>query len=170
MNARERRLTVDFINIKEHFRNHQYIRVKPVDGKPPVRYLVTYRLKGLKLNKETNQPVESYFHEVEILLHKNYPREKPICKMKTEIFHPNFKSKVWIADHWQAGECLVNTIIQIGQMIQYQNYNSKSPLNVQASTWTVKNRHLLPVGNIDLTRVESTGKLETHNNKEHGIL
>ncbi len=74
--------------------------------------------------------------------------------MKTEIFHPNFSSKVCIADHWAAGESLADIIVQIGQMIQFQRYNSKSPLNQEAARWTVNNMHLLPAGNVDLYQAE----------------
>ena len=154
MNARIRRLQADLDRIKDEFYGHKYIKVNPVEGNPPLRYLITYHLTGLRWEKIAQRPVEIYNHEVEIYLHKDYPREKPQCRMKTEIFHPNFSSKVCIADHWAAGECLADIIIQIGQMIQYQNYNPKSPLNQEAARWTIKNRHLLPVGNVDLYQAE----------------
>ncbi len=154
MSTRIRRLQADFDKIKDEFYGHKFIKVNPLEGNPPSRYLITYYLNGLKWDKMRNLPVEIYQHEVEIYLHKDYPREKPQFKMKTEIFHPNFSSKVCIADHWAAGECLADIIIQIGQMIQYQNYNPKSPLNQEAARWTIKNRHLLPVGNIDLYQAE----------------
>lgn len=154
MNARIRRLQADYDRIKDEFYGHKYIKVNAVEGSPPVRYLVNYYLTGLKWDRIRSKPVEIYQHEVEIYLHKDYPREKPLFKMRTEIFHPNFSSKVCIADHWAAGECLADIIIQIGQMIQYQSYNPKSPLNQEAARWTIKNIKLLPVGNIDLYQAE----------------
>lgn len=155
MNVRERRLSADFAKIKDEFYGHKYIKVSPIEGNPPVRYLVTYYLTGLKLDKSNKRPVETYQHQVEVYLHKNYPREKPLCTIKTEIFHPNFgPNKVCIADHWAAGESVADVIIQIGQMIQYQNYNPKSPLNQEAARWTIKNEHIFPVGNVDLYQAE----------------
>ena len=155
MNARERRLYADHNKIKDEFSGHKYIRIDPIEGAPPVRYRVTYFLKGLKLDKKTKQPVESHQHEVEIYLHKSYPREKPQCTIKSDIFHPNFgPSKICIADYWAAGESLADIIIQIGQMIQYQSYNPKSPLNQEAARWTIDNENLFPIDNIDLYQAE----------------
>ncbi len=155
MNARDRRLSADFEKVKDEFIGHKYIKVDPIEGNPPVRYSVTYYLKGLKLDKKTKKPVETYHHEAEIYLHKNYPREKPLCTINTEIFHPNFgPKKICIADYWAAGENLADIIIQIGQMIQYQSYNPKSPLNQQAARWAVENKEIFPIGNIDLYQPE----------------
>ena len=155
MNARIRRLNADFNKIKDEFYGHKYVKVEPLEGNPPVRYLVTYYLTGLKFDLSKNRPVETYYHQVEIYLHKNYPREKPQCTIKTEIFHPNFgPTKVCIADHWAAGESIADIIVQIGQMIQYQNYNPKSPLNQKAARWTIKNENLFPLGSIDLYQAE----------------
>lgn len=57
---------------------------------------------------------------------------------------------VCIGDYWAAGETLVDVLVQIGDMIQYKVYNSKSPLNAVAARWATENSHLLPVGNVDL--------------------
>ncbi len=155
MNARTRRLQADYDKIKDEFYGHKYVRVEPLEGTPPTRYQVSYYLKGLKWDKRSKRPIESNHHRVEIYLQKNYPREKPQCTIKSEIFHPNFgSSKICIADHWAAGESLADIIIQIGQMIQYQNYNPKSPLNQDAARWTTKNEKLFPIGNIDLYQPE----------------
>jgi ubiquitin-protein ligase len=162
--AKERRLKADFKIIKEEFKSHPYIKVKPIEGSPPIRYSITYYLKGLKWNKETNRPIESCKHEVEIFLHKDYPREKPLCIINTEIFHPNFSSKICIADHWGIGENIANIIILIGDMIQYKEFNPKSPLNQEASRWAIKNRHLLPVSNISLSKSDFLDSLEIPKN------
>jgi len=165
MNARTRRLSADFNKIKDEFYGHKYVRVEPLEGNPPARYLVTYYLPGLKLDKKEKRPVKSYHHQVEIYLHKNYPREKPQCSIKTEIFHPNFGStKVCIADHWAAGESIADIIVQIGQMIQYQNYNPKSPLNQEAARWAVKNEQIFPISNIELYQAEPD--VQTYDNKD----
>lgn len=154
MSARMRRLQADYERIKDEFAGHKYIKVMPIEGSPPARYLVSYCLAGLKWDRVQGRPVETFHHEVEIYLHKDYPREKPQFKMKTEIYHPNFSSRVCIADHWAAGECLADIIVQIGEMIQYRNYNPKSPLNQEAARWAMSNMELLPIGNVDLYQAE----------------
>ncbi len=154
MSIRLRRLTADHESIKQAFDGHKYIKIKALEGDPPVRYLIEYHLSGLKLDKARNCPIETQYHEVEIYLHKEYPRQKPICRMRTEIFHPNFGDSICIADHWYAGEKLTDIILQIGQMIQYQNYNIKSPMNAVAARWAMENERYFPIDNIDLKVIE----------------
>jgi ubiquitin-protein ligase len=160
MSVRLRRLMADYEKIKDEFTGHKYIKVEPIGGNPPEKYLVTYYVKGLKIDEKTKRPVEINFHQVEIYLHKDYPREKPKAVMRTEIFHPNFGPYVCIGDHWAAGETLVDVIIQIGNMIQYREYNIKSPLNAIAAKWTKENENLLPVGKVDLYQPEPDIEIE----------
>jgi len=154
LNARLRRLMADYEKIRTEFAGHPNIDVEPVGGNPPERYRVTYKVKGLRLDPVLNRPVITNIHKAEIYLHNDYPREKPKCVMLTEIFHPNFGSYICIGDHWAAGETLVDVIIQIGQMIQYQSYNPKSPLNAVAAMWASRNEGVFPVGNVDLYQPE----------------
>ena len=152
MSARLRRLAADYEKILNEAAGHKYIKIEPLGPHPPERYLVTYLVKGLKWDKKANRPVEINRHQVEIYLTDSYPREKPLCEIKTEIFHPNFRNQgsVCIGDHWAAGETLWDVIVQIGEMIQYQSYNPKSPLDAQAAQWSRANEHLLPIGKVDL--------------------
>lgn len=162
MNARIRRLISDYEKIKEEFTGHKFVEVQPEGTiSPPEKYVVTYRVKGLKLDFRGKKPVETNKHIAEIYLHNEYPRSKPQCNMRTEIFHPNFRSKgaICIGDHWAAGETLVDIIIQIGNMIQYITYNEKSPLNCEAALWVQENKRFLPVSNIDLYMPEPEIKL-----------
>jgi len=138
----------------EQFTGHPYIDVRPLYGNPPEAYEVTYRVPGVVLDPGTNRPVVANLHRARIYLHREYPREKPKCVMETPIFHPNFGSYICIDDYWAAGETLVDVIIHIGQMIQYQNYNPKSPLNPVAAMWAKAHEDIFPVGNIDLYQPE----------------
>lgn len=150
MSARLRRLAADYERIRDNFTGHPYIEVKPVSGNPPERYVVTYRVPGLKLDGLLRRPTSANLHRVEIYLGAEYPRGKPVCKMLTPVFHPNFGSWICIGDHWAAGETLVDVIVKIGNMIQYRDYNTRSALNLQAARWAEANRHRLPIGRLDL--------------------
>jgi len=154
MNPRLRRLLSDYEKVRTEFAGHPYIDVIPLGGQPPERYRVTYRLKGLRWDKRQSRPIVVSQHVAEIILHQEYPREKPQCRMLTEIWHPNFGPYICIGDHWAAGETLADVIVQIGDMIQYKSYNPKSPLNGLAARWALDNRAYLPVGNIDLYQAE----------------
>lgn len=154
MNARLRRLYSDYQRIRDEFTGHPNIDVTPVAGNPPEVYDITYHVTGLRLDPATNRPVLVGEHRARIYLHQNYPREKPKCVMQTEVFHPNIGPYICIDDYWAAGESITDVIIQIGEMIQYRNYNTRSPLNAIAARWADQNRRYLPVGHTDLYQPE----------------
>lgn len=154
MNARLRRLYADYQSVRDHFDGHPLITVTPLGGNPPETYQVEFNIKGLELDEVSRRPRERNYHKAIIYLQRNYPREKPKCVLETPIFHPNFGSYICIGDHWAAGETLVDIIIKIGNMIQYQDYNPKSPLDAVAARWSEENEHLMPIGNADLYQPE----------------
>ena len=66
--------------------------------------------------------------------------------MLTPVFHPNIAPHaICIGDHWNAGEPLWSMIARIGEMIAYQSYNTKSPLNGEAARWVESNLDKLPL-------------------------
>ena len=150
MTARMRRLLADYEQIKKDFAGHKNIIVTPVGDELPEKYHVTYFVNGIYLLPDGRIDTLSR-HEVEITLHADYPRYKPICKILTPIWHPNFRDgQICIGDIWGAGESLTDIIVNIGDMIQYRSWNSYSPLSADAAQWAMENKHLFPVGNIDL--------------------
>ena len=154
MGARLRRLVAEYRRIREEFAGNPFVRVEPMAGDPPDRYIVTYRVPGLRWDAVSGQAVQLNHHQAEIYLHVGYPREKPKCTIRTPIWHPNMGDYICIADHWAAGETLVDIIVHIGDMIQYKIYNTASPVNTAAATWTNQNQRRFPVGRIDLLQPE----------------
>lgn len=150
MDARLRRIASDFEQIKRDFAGHKNIIVTPVGDEPPEKYHVTYFVNGIYLQPDGRIETLSR-HEVEITLHAEYPRYKPLCKILTPIWHPNFRDgQICIGDIWGAGESLTDIIINIGDMIQYKSWNSFSPLSADAAAWAMDNKHLFPVGTVNL--------------------
>ena len=150
MTARERRLMSDYEQVKKDFAGHKNIIVTPIGEEPPEKYHVTYFVNGIYMLPDGKIETLNR-HEVEITLHADYPRYKPICKITTPIWHPNFRDgQICIGDIWGAGESLSDIIINIGDMIQYKSWNSYSPLSAEAAQWAMDNKHLFPVGNIEL--------------------
>ena len=150
MNARMRRIASDYEQIKKNFSNHKNIVVEPIGEEPPEKYRVTYYVNGIYLLEDGR--IETLGkHIVVITLHSEYPRYKPICTIATPIWHPNFRDgQICIGDIWGAGESLSDIIVNIGDMIQYKSWNSYSPLSADAAEWAIENKHLFPVGNINL--------------------
>lgn len=156
MTARLRRITSDWEQIKKDFSGHKYIIVTPVGEEPYEKYNITYFVNGIYLLPD-GRIVPLGRHEVEITLHADYPRYKPICKIMTPIWHPNFRDgQICIGDIWGAGESLSDIIVNIGDMIQYKSWNSFSPLSSEAAQWAMENKHLFPIGTIDLYKEDYT--------------
>jgi hypothetical protein len=85
-------------------------------------------------------------HRLEVVLPQGYPRDPPLCRMLTPVFHPNIAPHaVCIGDHWTAGESLDLMIQRVGEMLAFQSYNVKSPLNGRAAQWVEEHVAELPI-------------------------
>jgi ubiquitin-protein ligase len=149
MNPHIRRLYADHRNIIKVFDNHPYIRLVEIKGDPPERYIIEFHVNVLVEDKEANITIVNT-HKVEVYLPVEYPRRPPFCRMLTPVFHPNIDpQKICIGDHWSAGQSLDQLIIRIGEMICFQSFNTKSPLNAKAAVWVEENIARLPLDKAD---------------------
>jgi ubiquitin-protein ligase len=143
---RLRRLKADCDQMKEAFANFPLIKVRSMIGDPPDTYEIEYFVKGLERIDGRNEPVERSYHTAQIKLTGEYPRISPQCKMLTPIFHPNVEpATICVGDHWTAGERLVDLVVRIAELITYQAYNIKSPLDGEAAMWADLHVRDLPV-------------------------
>lgn len=146
---RRRRLQADHARITKAFANDPHIRVLKVTGSPPDRYQIEYSVLGLAL--QGDRVVKKNRHLAEIYLTSGYPRQAPQCRMLTPNFHPNIDpNAICVGDHWAAGESLANLIVRIAEIITYQSYNTKSPLNGEAARWCEENARHLPIDTSDI--------------------
>ncbi len=151
MNPRIRRLQADLQQMKSVFAAHPHIRITGAEGNPPEKYFVEFQILGL-VPTEGDGFVEGHAHSAEIILPLDYPRRPPLCRMTSPVFHPNIDpQKICIGDHWSAGQTLPQLIVRIGEMISYQSYNVKSPLNAQAAAWAEQNMEMLPLEKRDIS-------------------
>lgn len=150
LSPRQRRLLADSQMMHQRFSTFPYIHLVEAVGNPPEKYIVDYFVKGIE-RLEGQRPVFRSSHRVEIKLPGTYPRTPPLCRMLTPIFHPNIEPAViCIGDHWSAGERLCDLVIRIGEIITYQSYNIKSPLDGEAAMWADLHEDMLPIDNSDL--------------------
>jgi ubiquitin-protein ligase len=68
---------------------------------------------------------------------------------RTAIFHPNILSGnrnggVCLGG-WSPAETLADLCIRLAEMIQYKNYNTDDPLDLQAAAWAAQNRAHFPI-------------------------
>jgi ubiquitin-protein ligase len=147
--VRLRRLQADYDKLCDFLRRQPRLRVIRADGQPPEVYQLEYQVAGLRQIDNRLQTVTN--HIVEIRLPRNYPRTPPQCRMLTPIFHPNIAPHaICIGDHWSAGEPLWSMVARIGEMIAYQSYNVKSPLNGEAARWAEQNLNQLPLDRVNM--------------------
>jgi ubiquitin-protein ligase len=151
MTPRHRRLQADHERIVQVLAEHPQIRLVEAAGTPPERYTFEFRLNGLAPQAD-GSPSEATVHRAEIFLPVDYPRRPPFCRMTTPVFHPNVDpQKICIGDHWSAGQSLLELVIRIAEMICFQSYNTKSPLNAKAAVWATEHADRLPLQAVDLS-------------------
>ena len=143
-----RRLKSDHVAMRELCEESPLISFK-ARGAPPSQYVVTYTCKGTTL--QDGKIVLAERHVIEIFLHPNYPVCAPKFRLRTPMFHPNFKYgdpelQVCIeAKNWTPRENLADLVLRIGNMIVYRNFNPANPLDGDAARWADKNKHLFPL-------------------------
>lgn len=151
MSVRHRRLQSDYEKIMETFKNEGRIQIKSVTGNPPEKYQIEFLINSLVMTPNGSVKVKNN-HIAEIYLTASYPRQPPQCRMLTPVFHPNIAPHaVCIGDHWAAGESLSHLIVRIGEMLSYQSYNLKSPLNGEAAKWASQNSKRFPIDKLDFS-------------------
>ncbi len=147
--VRLRRLQADHDKLRHYVRRHPRVRLIQSDGDPPERYQLEYRINSLRMVGTDLQEIQT--HVVEVALPRNYPRTPPQCRMLSPVFHPNIAPHaICVGDHWGAGESLESIVIRIGEMLAYQSYNVKSPLNGEAARWVEQNKHRIPLDPVSL--------------------
>ena len=148
--VRLRRLQSDYEAVRRLANLHPRIEVEGVSGNPPERYRLILHVASLR--ERADEVMMARKHRLEIQLPRGYPRDAPICRMLTPVFHPNIAPHaVCIGDHWSAGQGLPVLLVRIAEMLAYQSYNTKSPLNGHAAAWAEQNEDKLPLENVDLS-------------------
>ena len=116
----------------------------------PEKYLIEYNCRGLMQQDGDIVIIER--HGMEVVFGLEYPSAPPTFIWWTPIWHPNFNTPyICIQGHpWAVGLTLDHIVLEVGRMVQYQNYNVKDPLNTQAAEWARKNASKFPVDDRDI--------------------
>jgi len=158
MSVRLRRLKADYERIRTAFTKDSRVRLLGVIGDPPEKYQFEFLVPSLQMDAATKAVRRQNHFVAEITLTSAYPRMSPQCRMLTPVFHPNIAPHaICIGDHWAAGESLSNLIVRIAEMLVFQSYNVKSPLNGEAAKWVELNQKSLPLDNYDFTGLVEVG-------------
>ncbi len=144
MSVRLRRLESDYEAMRRLAHHHPKIEVEGIGGNPPEKYQLILSVRSLR--ERGDQIMIAKRHRLEITLPRGYPRDAPVCRMMTPTFHPNIAPHaVCIGDHWSAAESLDLMVQRVGEMLAFQSYNVKSPLNGRAAQWVEENLDRLPI-------------------------
>jgi hypothetical protein len=147
---RLQRLLAEHDLLKKFIATHLYIHIKEEFGFPPEKYHLVFRVDGVLQAGKSIEPKSD--HIVEIFLPDEYPEAPPVCSMLSMIFHPNISDeRIDIKEEWDPDTTVADLVVKIGQMIVYQRYSVKAPLNKEAAQWAVNNGKLLPLSAIDFT-------------------
>ena len=159
MSVRLKRLTADYDKMTTVFTDKSRIRIVKTLGRPPEKYQIEFFVTSLQQNPTTQKLKTHNSFMAEIVLTGGYPRLSPQCRMLTPVFHPNIAPHaICIGDHWAAGESLPHLVVRIAEMLAYQSYNLKSPLNGEAARWAEKSKSQLPLDTYDFTSLLEAGE------------
>jgi len=155
-NPRLRRLEADHRSMLELKSQSDLIDFEVLSGLPPHKYRIRLRCRGVYLHPENNKKAITVNHAVLVNLHSEYPRKQPAMKWETPIYHPNINRAnggVCI-QYWAPSKSLADLVMMLYDMVRYENYNVKSPLDTEAANWANKNAARFPVDSRPLTKPE----------------
>ncbi|QDT33081.1 ubiquitin-conjugating enzyme E2 [Thalassoglobus polymorphus] len=147
--VRQDRLASDYAEIEEYARLHPRVRIVQVEGSPPERYEIEYRISSL-VKSGTEVKIKKN-HLVEIVLPGNYPSTPPRVSMLTPVFHPNIDDKsIYLEEHWTTETSLQSVVIRVGEMLAFQRYHLDSANQRDAVEWVNKHIDQIPMDEIDM--------------------
>jgi ubiquitin-protein ligase len=150
LGLRGRRLLADEKNMREVFGPGSIGSIISTRGEPPELYVIELRVASPVSGSATDATI-GHVHRLEVQLTNDYPRVGPKCRMLTPLFHPNVDAaSICIGDHWAAGEKLSDLVIRVAEMLAFQAYNVRSPLNAVAAMWADTHPDQLPIDRRDL--------------------
>jgi len=143
---RAKRLQAEHDRVRGLHDRKGLVAIETVLGKPPDRYVFRFICRGIA-SVSGGEPVYSQEHRVAVLLTNTYPTTAPLMEWLTPIFHPNIRSdgQAVCIGSWYPAKTLDQLVMMFGEMIQYRNYASHDPLNLEASLWAMSHKELLPV-------------------------
>lgn len=133
-----------FEETRQRFDNNPLIQITPLEGTPPEKYEILYKIKGL--HKEDGQePFTSENHIVTISIPFGFPHFPPSCTPNSPIYHPDFDpAAICIGDFWNQDKSLSDLIVYIGQLIAGENFSTENAFNEDAASWYQENSAKLP--------------------------
>ncbi len=163
-----KQLEAIYQEISQRFSDNGHISVTPLDGEPPEKYEVTYRIIGIYKDK-SGRILEKDSHTITINIPFGFPHFPPSCKPKTDLFHPDFDpAAICIGEFWGKDRSISDLIFYIGTMISGRAFSTDNAFNEEAAQWYKENSSRLPFDKIDFSKEigskEASGGLTLESN------
>jgi hypothetical protein len=137
------------------------IRVAMTQGDPPELYVMQFLCRGVAAINADDQPVVSENHRATLVLTAEYPRLRPLIRWLTPIYHPNFDDQGGVClREWYPSQSLSELCQVLGELVQYKNYDTTSPLNLEAAMWAIRHRNDLPIDRRNLLEQPALDTIE----------
>ena len=144
---RAKRLRAEYDRVRALHDRGGLFAIQAAHGEPPDRYVFHYTCHGIAMVLG-GVPIYSADHQVAVTLTDTYPTTAPLMEWLTPIFHPNIRSDGPVCiGSWYPAKTLDQLVLMLGEMIQYRNYASHDPWNLEASLWAMSNKELFPLDN-----------------------
>lgn len=150
--VRDKRLESDYRALRSIFAADDHIEIRAIGVAPHEKYMIVYKVPSLRLNS-AGQPMRVDATVVEITLPQDYPKMPPSARTVAGdvVFHPNFNaSKICLADNWSPSFQLADIVREIGQLLTWEKFNIRSPLNAIAAEWSQEHKDEIPLARIQL--------------------
>ena len=147
--VREQRLEIDYERLQQLvLQSGGRIAVEHAEGRPPDRYILRLRGRGVERLDDQQQPVLRDTHRIRVLLPARYPLDRPRIKMLTPIFHPHVwpTSEVCIGSDMLPGETIEVLIRRLLALVQFdpRYFDFSSVAHQKAATWAQQHLFLFP--------------------------
>ena len=150
--VRDKRLDSDYRALRTIFAAEDKVEIRAIGTAPFEKYMIVYKVPSLRLNS-AGQPMRVDATGVEISLPQDYPKMPPTARTVAGdvVFHPNFNAtKICLADRWSASIQLADIVREIGELLTWQKFNIRSPLNAVAAEWSQAHQDEIPLARIPL--------------------
>jgi len=139
---RIRTLVADHQDMLELVAWNPHIKFEANTNHAPTLYKITFNYSGFQaLSEDGYTPLITTDHHLEITLGAEYPRQAPIVRWLTPIFHPNIRPEDGavclgvLMDRYLPGLGLARLVTMLAEMVQWRNFDMMSPLNRRAADW-----------------------------------
>jgi ubiquitin-protein ligase len=151
LDPRQARLRADHDKLLTLQSTSPFVEILEVRGTPPEEYVLLLKCKGIFRVFPNGSPEYSETHRLKVSLHPSYPRRIPELQLLSPIWHPNINTQggICLGHEGERGYVpsmtLADLVVQIIQIIRYENYSQQYYINLAAFNWAKKHTSLFPL-------------------------